>query len=211
MADSLNRVVDVAAIGAFYADWTKVGKGVTNYLSVPDLPLDTKGTKFAVPGGYIKGGDLAGYKPITSFNDAYFRDGVQESVKHAWYKGGKGALHPYKGETIPQYTDFQDNGKYSWVKSPTFYGDTVQVGRGAGAGPGRSGEPGLRHLNRVIGMAESIAKIKISPTRCTDYRPARARAGVAQHGREPAAAGQMLIDNIAKGDENLQQAGVPEG
>ena len=52
-------LVDVAAIGAMYADWTKYGAGVTNYLSVPDLPLDTKGTQFALPGGYIANGDLA--------------------------------------------------------------------------------------------------------------------------------------------------------
>src|SRR3954447_3834523 len=40
---------DVCAIGAMYADWFGYGKGVTNYLSVPDLPLDTKGTQFDFP------------------------------------------------------------------------------------------------------------------------------------------------------------------
>ncbi|HET7831632.1 MAG TPA: nickel-dependent hydrogenase large subunit, partial [Gallionella sp.] len=130
LADFVKNVylVDVAAVGAFYADWTAIGAGVMDYLAVPDLPLDTKGTKFAMPGGYVKGGDLAGVKAIKSFNDQYFRDGVEESVKHSWYKGGKGALHPFKGETVPNYTDFQDDGKYSWVKSPTFYGKPAQVG-----------------------------------------------------------------------------------
>ncbi|HEX6853319.1 MAG TPA: nickel-dependent hydrogenase large subunit, partial [Candidatus Polarisedimenticolaceae bacterium] len=37
---------DVCAIGALYANWLPYGKGVTNYLAVPDLPLDTKGTQF---------------------------------------------------------------------------------------------------------------------------------------------------------------------
>ena len=41
-----------------YADWLKYGAGVTNYLSVPDLPLDTKGTQFDFPGGTIFNGDL---------------------------------------------------------------------------------------------------------------------------------------------------------
>ena len=36
--------VDVCAIGAMYADWLKHGAGVMNYLAVPDLPTDTKGT-----------------------------------------------------------------------------------------------------------------------------------------------------------------------
>ena len=50
-------------------------------------------------------------KPITSFGDALLRDNVAESVKHAWYKGGKGPLHPYKGETVAEYTDFQENAQ----------------------------------------------------------------------------------------------------
>ncbi len=49
--------VDVCAIGAMYADWLTYGSGVTNYLAVPDLPLDTKGTKFDLPGGTIFDGE----------------------------------------------------------------------------------------------------------------------------------------------------------
>jgi hydrogenase large subunit len=81
-------LVDVAAVGAVYADWTKYGAGVTNYLSVPDMPTDTKGMQFQMPGGYISGGDISTFKPITNYQDAYFRDGVAESVIHSWYKGG---------------------------------------------------------------------------------------------------------------------------
>ena len=119
---------DVALIGARYADWTAYGAGVTNYLSVPDLPLDTSGTEFALPGGYVPGGAVDRFRSIEGFSDAYFENGVKESVKHAWYRGGRGALHPYDGETEPEYTDFQEDRKYSWVKSPTFYDDRAQVG-----------------------------------------------------------------------------------
>ena len=122
-------MVDVAAIGAFYSDWTQYGAGVTNYLSLPDIPLDTKGTKFAFPGGYIPKKDLSAHKPITKFGDEYWVKGVEEAVKHSWYSyDKKGPLHPYQGETKPNYTDFQDNDKYSWLKSPTFYGESAQVG-----------------------------------------------------------------------------------
>ncbi len=122
-------MVDVAAVGAFYADWTKYGAGVTNYLSVPDIPLDSKGTQFAFPGGYIANKDLASHKPIKGFNDDYWVKGVEEGVKHSWYDYSKsGSLHPYKGETKPNYTDFKENEKYSWLKSPTFYGKPAQVG-----------------------------------------------------------------------------------
>ena len=34
---------DVAAVGGLYAEWTKYGAGVTDYLSVPELPLDGTG------------------------------------------------------------------------------------------------------------------------------------------------------------------------
>jgi hydrogenase large subunit len=98
-----------------------------NFLSVADCPHDTRGTKFDLPGGYIENGDLASVKPINTFGDAYFRDGVEEATKHSWYQGDA-ALHPWDGQTEPEYTDFQDDGKYSWVKAPTFYGKRAEVG-----------------------------------------------------------------------------------
>ena len=52
-------VPDVIAVGAMYPEWLGYGAGVTNYLAVPDLPLDTAGTQFDLPGGTIMGGDLA--------------------------------------------------------------------------------------------------------------------------------------------------------
>ena len=120
-------LVDVAAVGAFYAEWTGYGAGVTNYLSAPDMPMDTKGTSFALPGGYIPNGDISKFTPITSFQDKFFEDNVQESIKHSWYDG-EWTRHPYQGETVPKYTDWQDDGKYSWVKAPTFQGKPAQVG-----------------------------------------------------------------------------------
>ncbi len=131
LADFVNKVylIDVAAVGSVYADWTGYGAGVMNYLSAPDFPIDTKGTEFMYPGGYIPGGDLAKYQPIKSFGDDFLGKGVEELVKHSWYSYTvDGPLHPYKGETKPQYTDFQDDGKYSWLKAPTFYGKRAQVG-----------------------------------------------------------------------------------
>ncbi len=166
LADFVKNVylVDVAAVGAFYADWTKIGAGVTNYLAVPDLPLDTKGTRFALPGGFIEGGDLTKYKPITKFGDEYWTKGVEESVKHSWYDYAKGgALHPYKGETKPNYTDFKDDAKYSWLKSPTFYGKVAQVGPLArvlnmlAAGH----EPTKKYATQTLDTVSALAKTKV--------------------------------------------------
>ncbi len=118
---------DVIAIGALYKDWLAYGAGVTNYLAVPDMPLDTRGTTFDMPGGTIIGADLKTVKPITGFNDPYFKKSVAESIAHSWYKGDW-SRHPFKEETVPDYTDFQDEGKYSWIKAPRFKDMPMQVG-----------------------------------------------------------------------------------
>ncbi len=197
-------VVDVAAIGAFYADWLGYGSGITNYLSVPDIPLDGKGTKFALPGGHVPNGDPAKYKAISRFGDPFFKDNVTESVKHAWYKGGKGALHPYKGETNPQYTDFQDDGKYSWVKSPTFQGEPAQVGPLARvlAMVGAGHQPTIKTLTHVLDTAGSIAKTKIpvSALHSTIGRHAARAVSCAVQVDELANQWSLLVGNIGKGD-----------
>ena len=206
LADFVKNVylVDVAAIGAFYADWTGIGAGVMDYLSVPDLPLDTKGTTFAMPGGYIKGGDLASFKAIKSFGDPYFRDGVEESVKHAWYKGGKGALHPYKGETLPEYTDFQDNGKYWGVKSPTFYSRPAQVGPLARvlAMVAANHAPTLKYATQTLDTVSAIAKTKVplAALHSTIGRHAARAVSCAVQVDELANQWQLLINNLTKGD-----------
>jgi len=48
-------------------------------------------------------------------------------VTHAWYRG-EGAQTPWKGETDPNYTDFHEDGKYTWVKAPRYNGSPIQVG-----------------------------------------------------------------------------------
>jgi hydrogenase large subunit len=200
-------LVDLAAIGAFYADWTKVGKGVTNYLSVPDIPLDTKGTKFAIPGGYIANADLAGFKPITSFGDKMFRDGVSEAVKHSWYEyaGGDGkSLHPFKGETKAKYTDWQENGKYSFLKSPTFQGKTAQVGPLAQVLTGLAAghEPTKKYALGMLETAGSIAKTKIGleAMHSTIGRHASRAITCAVYLDTLKDQWQALVDNMAKGD-----------
>ncbi|MBU1690232.1 MAG: nickel-dependent hydrogenase large subunit [Gammaproteobacteria bacterium] len=206
LADFVKNVylVDVAAIGAFYADWTQIGAGITDTLSVPDIPLDTTGTQFALPGGYIPGGDLSKFHAIKSFSDPYFRDGVEESVKHAWYKGGKGALHPYKGETVPEYTDFQDNGKYSWVKSPTFYSKPAQVGPLARvlAMVAANYEPAVKYVTQTLDLVGTIAKTKVpvAALHSTIGRHAARAVSCALQVDVLGSQWQMLVDNIAKGD-----------
>ncbi|HXJ36837.1 MAG TPA: nickel-dependent hydrogenase large subunit [Candidatus Eisenbacteria bacterium] len=117
---------DACALAGLYPDWFRYGAGVRNYLAVPDLPADGASTTYDLPGGTIFDGDLHTVHPINSPRDAWWRDGVTEDLTHAWYEGG--VQQPWKGETIPAYTEFQDDGKYSWVKAPRFQGRPMQVG-----------------------------------------------------------------------------------
>ena len=129
VGDFINQAMltDVAAIGAYYADWTKYGAGVLNYLSVPDMPMDSKGTVFALPGGYIPGGDISKFTPIASQKEKTLYDSIKESIKHSWYNGNWDRS-PYEEDTVPNYTGYDYDKKYSWVKAPTFKGQPAQVG-----------------------------------------------------------------------------------
>ena len=207
LADFVKNVylIDVAAVGAFYADWTKVGEGVTNYLSVPDVPLDTTGTKFAVPGGFITAKDLATYKPITKFGDEFFVKGVEESIKHSWYNySEQKPLHPYVGETKPNYTDFKDNEKYSWLKSPTFYGKVAQVGPLANVlcGLAAGHAPTKKYATAVLDTVSALAKTKVGldAMHSTIGRHAARAVRCAVSVDELSNQWSLLLANIAKGD-----------
>ena len=155
---------DVIAIGALYKDWLAYGAGVTNYLAVPDMPLDTKGTLFDLPGGTILNGDLQSVKPFTSFNDPYFKDNVVESIARSWYKGDW-AKHPFKEETVPEYTDFEDDGKYSWIKAPRFKDMPMQVGPLAQVMVGYAQGHSLtqKYVNDALSQVSSLAGVQVGP------------------------------------------------
>jgi len=155
-------LVDLAVIGGLYADWLPYGAGVTNYLSVPDFPMDTKGTEFLIPGGYIPGGDITKFKAITSFNDPYFEDNVKESIKHSWYDGNWNR-HPYKEDTTPKYSDFDRKNKYSWVKAPTFVNKPAQVGPLANVLSmyAAGHEPTRYYTNLALEKVSAIAKTQV--------------------------------------------------
>jgi hydrogenase large subunit len=196
-------LVDVAAVGAFYADWTKIGAGVTNYLSVPDMPMDTKGEVFDLPGGYIPGGDIAKFVPIKSFKDEMFKTSIKESIKHAWYDGDWDR-HPWEEETAPKYTEFQDDGKYSWVKAPTFKGEPAQVGPLANVlcmfAAGH--QPTIKYATKVLDLVSSLvgSKVGIEAMHSTIGRHAARVIRAAALYDNLKHQWQALMDNIARGD-----------
>jgi hydrogenase large subunit len=198
--------VDVCAIGAMYADWLKYGGGVTNYLSVPDLPLDGKGATFDFPGGTIFGGDLAKVTPIASFTDPYFQKNVSESIAHSWYEGDW-QRHPYEEDTVPQYTKYDAEKKYSWIKSPRFDGHVMQVGPLAQVlvGFATGHEPTKRWAVKTLETAGKVAGVSLTPAvlHSTLGRHAARMIRTAVISELADQHWNLLAENIGKGDTTI--------
>lgn len=198
--------VDVCAVGAMYADWLGYGKGVTNYLSVPDLPLDRSGKQFAFPGGTIMNGDLSTVKEIKSFDEPYFRENVSESIAHAWYDGDW-ARHPWEEDTEPKYSKFDDKGKYSWVKAPRFQGKPMQVGPLAQVlvGFALGHEPTVRWAKQTLATAGKVAGVALGPEvlHSTLGRHAARMIRTCVISELAQQQWKLLVENIGKGDTDI--------
>jgi hydrogenase large subunit len=198
--------VDVCAVAAMYPDWLGYGKGVTNYLSVPDLPLDSAGRQFAFPGGTIMNGDLNSVKAIRSFEEPYFRENVSESIAHAWYDGDW-SRHPWQEDTEPKYSKFDDNGKYSWVKAPRFEGKPMQVGPLAQVlvGFALGHEPTVRWAGKTLETAGKIAGVTLGPEvlHSTLGRHGARMIRTAVISELARKQWQLLVENIGQGDTDI--------
>ncbi|SIR16770.1 [NiFe]-hydrogenase I apoprotein, large subunit [Shewanella morhuae] len=122
----------VMAAEAFGAEPSVLGGvNVKNFMASQEFVLANGEHLFDQ--GVIMNGDLAGVSDINP-------DWIAEDVTHAWYSADA-PQHPYDGTTIPNYTGFVErdtvygklptldgDGKYSWVKSPRYKGEPVEVG-----------------------------------------------------------------------------------
>jgi Ni,Fe-hydrogenase I large subunit len=130
-------IPDVLAVAGFYKDWAALGGGLGSYMaygdypySVPGSPADIVSTYF-FPRGLILNRDLSHVGDVDQHQ-------VAEYVAHSWYdysQGDQSSLHPWKGETAPNYSGPQppfeyvsDHEKYSWLKAPRYDGHAVEVG-----------------------------------------------------------------------------------
>jgi hydrogenase large subunit len=126
------HIPDLLAVASFYKDWAGYGAGVGNYLVYGEYPEDDglEPTLF-LPSGVIRNRDLSTVEPFDP-------EKITEHVKHSWYDyegGDDGGLHPSNGETRPNYTGPQPpyerlntDEKYSWLKSPRYDGEPMEVG-----------------------------------------------------------------------------------
>jgi hydrogenase large subunit len=137
-ATFINQVYlpDLLAVAGFYKDWAGIGGGLDNYLAYGDLPTkgygDVQGFKF--PRGIVLKRNLNEVVPL----DATKPDEIQEYIAHSWYSysdGDQAGRHPWQGETKlnytgpkPPYKFLEVEQKYSWLKTPRWKGQAMEVG-----------------------------------------------------------------------------------
>ncbi len=136
-------VPDLLAIGSFYKGWGYGGglssKNMLSYGDIPNIANDYSTNSLLLPRGAIINGKLDEIHPV----DLRDPEQVQEFVAHSWYKypdETKG-LHPWDGVTEPNFVlgpntkgtktnikEFDEGGKYSWIKAPRWRGHAMEVG-----------------------------------------------------------------------------------
>ncbi|WP_283597332.1 nickel-dependent hydrogenase large subunit [Photobacterium phosphoreum] len=135
VADFVERVyqADIKMAAAAYAKEPSVlgGCNVDTFMCSESILLNPDDHLFV--GGVIRNKDLSKAENIDL-------NMIEEDVTHSWYDANK-PQHPYDGTTIPEHTPFierdtivgkrptiNEAGKYSWVKSPRYNGEPVEVG-----------------------------------------------------------------------------------
>ena len=117
-------VPDTLAIAPYYLDeiikdgkWTGAGPGRFAAWGVFDRrtmdPLDR----------YLPAGMIDDQLNLTAPDESK----ILEYIDHSYYNG-TGGLNPRQGETDPNYTDYDINGRYTWSKAPRYDGKSYEVG-----------------------------------------------------------------------------------
>ncbi len=139
-------IPDLLAIAGFYRDWFKHGGGISSrnlmsYGEFPTIANDDSNKSLRMPRGVIVNGDLSRLEEVDLRDPAH----IQEEVAHSWYAYPNGAtgLHPWDGITELDFQlgkqtigggdgkpiqAFDEQGKYSYVKTPRWKGHAMEVG-----------------------------------------------------------------------------------
>jgi hydrogenase large subunit len=195
-------IPDVLAIAGFYKNWASIGSGLGNYMAYGDYASDTQelASTYFFPSGLIQKQDLSTINPVDQTQ-------VAEYIAHSWYtyaEGNAAGLHPWKGETAPQYTgptppfEYVTTDKYSWLKAPRYQGTAVEVGPLARMLLAyASGSTGVQHI-----VNSTLASLGVGPSALFSTLgrvAARAIEAQVMINQLPTWL-QQLEDNMARGD-----------
>ena len=137
---------DVVMAGGMYAGEPSVnaGLGTANLFTHQEFQLNSN--EYMFKSGIMMAEDVMALVTGKPFKiEELDESKITEEATHSWYKNDA-PLHPYKGETDPNYTGMkkaqtvndkgeevetnvvQESGKYSWIKTPRYDGKPLQVG-----------------------------------------------------------------------------------
>jgi hydrogenase large subunit len=118
-------IPDAMKLADRYPEYLEIGAGPANLLSFGGYP-DPSGKPLFEAGRYVdRGPGDHGYRRVFPLTDRDIAD-IDESVKHAYYGGGKLSDDRRAGDAALPNLD--KRGAYSWVKAPRLGKDVYQVG-----------------------------------------------------------------------------------
>lgn len=128
-------IPDLLAVAGFYKDWFGIGGGLKNYLAYGDLP--TRGynnpDSFKFARGAVLDRNLSEVQEVNGADP----EQIKEYVTHSWYKypNNNESLQPWDGITDlnytgpkPPYDQLNVEDKYSWIKTPRWKDNPMEVG-----------------------------------------------------------------------------------
>jgi hydrogenase large subunit len=199
-------IPDLLAVAPFYTEWAGVGGGLSNYLAYGDLPVNGYGdpSKFKFPRGAILNRDLGKVHEV----DGTSAEQVQEFISHSWYEysdDDAAGKHPWVGETKLKYTgpkppyDHLDVEKrYSWLKTPRWKGNPMEVGPLARMLVGYAS--GQKEIQDVVNWALKTLNVPVAALFSTLGRTAARGLETKLVGVWAKEFYQQLLANIKNGD-----------
>ena len=124
---STTMIPDTLAIAPFYADALKFGKGCGRYVAWGVF----EGKGFPYGDDYIEQMKNR-YMPMAVLDEKFGVSDVDESkiteyMGRSWYKGDGTYTSPYF-TTEPEFTSYDVDNRYTWVKCPAYYGKPMEAG-----------------------------------------------------------------------------------
>ncbi|UCE70497.1 MAG: nickel-dependent hydrogenase large subunit [Flavobacteriaceae bacterium] len=207
---------DLMAIASFYKDWGAIGKGFGNYMSYGDFPTNGYAdvSNFKFPQGVILNRDLSKVYDVDHRNED-----IEEFVNNSWYddyaEGKDTGRHPWDGETNihysgpkPPYDQLDVDQKYSFIKTPRWKGNPMEVGPLARllVGYARGNEEIQQLVNGALAKLEVPVEALFSTLGRTAARGLETKL-VAQWTQDFYA---TLMNNIKNGDSRMANTEIWE-
>ena len=110
---------DTLAIAPYYTAALGFGKGVGRYISWGVFESDT----FEMNDRYLPAGVLSESLSLSDVEESL----ITEYVGHSWYEGTGTYTSPYF-VTEPEFTEYDVDNRYTWVKAPAYDGKSMEAG-----------------------------------------------------------------------------------